>query len=307
MIGIVGAGAFGSALAVSLAQNGPVTLWGRGAAAWAETRRAPRLPGTCLPDNVTITDSLSDLGAADALLLCVPMQQLAAVLPALPPTGAPRVACCKGIELTTGRDAAQILSDHSAEPAAILTGPSFAADIARLLPTALTLACADDAAGQTLQRSLTTPNLRLYRSSDTRGAALGGALKNVIAIACGAAMGAGYGPSARAAIMTRGFAELQRYALARGAEPETLAGLSGFGDLTLTCTDAQSRNYQLGLALGQGIPFDPAITVEGAATAAALRTAPGMPITQTVAALIAGDTTTTDAMRALMARPLKEE
>ena len=152
---------------------------------------------------------------------------------------------------------------------ALLTGPSFAHDIACGLPTALTLACADDAIGQQLQKQLTTSNLRLYRTTDTIGAELGGAIKNVIAIACGAAMGAGLGDSARAALMTRGYAEMQRMALPLGARPETLAGLSGFGDLTLTCSTQASRNYRFGVALGQGVEFDPKITVEGAATAQA--------------------------------------
>jgi glycerol-3-phosphate dehydrogenase (NAD(P)+) len=152
---------------------------------------------------------------------------------------------------------------------ALLTGPSFAHDIAAGLPTALTLACADDELGVRLQYQLTTSNLRLYRSTDTIGAELGGAIKNVIAIACGAAVGAGLGDSARVALMTRGYAEMQRMALPLGARLETLAGLSGFGDLALTCSTKASRNYRFGVALGQGANFDPTITVEGAATARA--------------------------------------
>jgi len=305
VIAVVGAGAFGTALAISLAQNGPVTLWGRGVRGWAEARVSPRLPGIAVPAAVTVTDDAGALTGAQAILVAVPMQQLGAVLGTVP-GAAPLIACCKGIDLKTGRDAGQIIAETGA-PAAILTGPSFAHDIARGLPTALTLACDASSLGAQLQNMLSTPPLRLYRTTDMRGAALGGALKNVIAIACGVAVGAGLGTSARAAIMTRGFAEMTRFAVARGALPETLAGLSGFGDLALTCTSDGSRNYSYGLALGAGKPFDPLVTVEGAATAQALAQTDDMPITRTVAALVRGDMTTQDAIAALMARPLKEE
>jgi glycerol-3-phosphate dehydrogenase (NAD(P)+) len=195
---------------------------------------------------------------------------------------------------------------------ALLTGPSFAHDIAAGLPTALTLACADDELGVRLQYQLTTSNLRLYRSTDTIGAELGGAIKNVIAIACGAAVGAGLGDSARVALMTRGYAEMQRMALPLGARLETLAGLSGFGDLALTCSTKASRNYRFGVALGQGANFDPTITVEGAATArAALQRAGAigidMPITAAVVALLDGKIAVAQAMDMLLSRPLKEE
>jgi len=195
---------------------------------------------------------------------------------------------------------------------AILTGPSFAADIARGLPTALTLACADEAKGMALQQALTTPNLRLYRTRDIIGAELGGALKNVIAIACGAAMGAGLGESARAALVTRGFAEMSRMAVHLGAEVETLHGLSGFGDLILTCTSDQSRNYRFGLSLGQNQPFDADVTVEGAATARAVLAKSrdmrlDMPITSAIVGLIDHKLSVSDAMEMLLARPLKEE
>lgn len=307
MIGVVGAGAFGTALAISLAQVGPVTLWGRGTGNWPDPRRSPYLPDIPIPNVVTVTDDAAALQSAEALLLAVPMQQLDSVLSALDlPKTIPHIACCKGIDLKTGRDAVQITCARGA-PTAILTGPSFAQDIAQGLPTALTLGCADQTLATRLQAQLSTPNLRLYRTTDTRGAALGGALKNVIAIACGVAMGAGLGTSARAAIMTRGFAEIIRFATAWGARPETLSGLSGFGDLALTCTSEGSRNYRFGLALGAGAPFDPAQTVEGAATAQALGGEADMPITQTVAALVRGEMNSNDAIAALMARPLKEE
>ncbi|MEL7093339.1 MAG: NAD(P)H-dependent glycerol-3-phosphate dehydrogenase, partial [Pseudomonadota bacterium] len=176
-------------------------------------------------------------------------------------------------------------------------------------PTALTLACADSVAAQRLQEDLSTPVLRLYRTGDVTGAEIGGALKNVIAIGCGAVAGAGLGESARAALMTRGFAEMQRVALEMGAQPETLMGLSGFGDLVLTCTSDLSRNYRLGQALGRGEAFDPAITVEGAATAQALvaRTDLDLPICAAVADLVAGRVDVAQAMARLMARPLGEE
>ncbi|RDW12486.1 NAD(P)H-dependent glycerol-3-phosphate dehydrogenase, partial [Paracoccus thiocyanatus] len=195
---------------------------------------------------------------------------------------------------------------------AVLTGPSFAADIARGLPTALTLACADAGTAEALQRQLSTATLRLYRSTDVTGAELGGALKNIIAIAAGAAIGAGYGDSARASIVTRGFAEMLRLATALGARPETLPGLSGLGDLVLTCTSEQSRNFRYGLALGSGRDFAPGTTVEGAATARAVtalaeRLGIEMPISNLVAGLAQGSIAMEHALDFLLNRPLKEE
>lgn len=194
----------------------------------------------------------------------------------------------------------------------MLTGPSFAADIARGLPTALTLACADASAAEEMQRVLTTSTLRLYRTTDVIGAELGGALKNIIAIAAGAAIGAGYGDSARASIVTRGFAEMGRLAGALGARPETLNGLSGLGDLVLTCTSEQSRNFRYGLALGAGRPFAQGTTVEGAATARAVsalarQKAIEMPISDLVAGLAEGRIAMKQALDILLNRPLKEE
>ena len=223
------------------------------------------------------------------------------------------VACCKGIELETGAGPVQIITEEVPDArAAILTGPSFAADIARGLPTALTLAAQDDDTAKRLQTELTTRAMRLYRTTDTVGAELGGALKNVVAIACGTAMGAGMGESARAALMTRGYAEMQRMAAHLGADPDTLAGLSGFGDLTLTCTSEGSRNYRLGLSLGRGEAFDAGTTVEGAATALAVaRVATeadlDMPITMAVAGLLDKTLDVKEAVHSLLNRPLKEE
>jgi glycerol-3-phosphate dehydrogenase (NAD(P)+) len=315
-ISVLGAGAFGTALAISLARETSVTLWARDAGTIQVRREnTKRLPGCPFPDQLNVTDRLDFALKNDVLLLAIPMQSLAHFIEenssALP--GKQLVACCKGIDLARGLGPVQILKSVLPDtPAALLTGPSFAIDIAKGLPTALTLACADDAMGAALQKRLTTANLRLYRTTDTIGAELGGALKNVIAIACGAAIGAGLGESARAALMTRGFAEMQRLATLKGADPYTLAGLSGFGDLTLTCTSATSRNYRLGLALGEGSPFDPSITVEGAATAQAVaalakRDSLDMPITNTVAALVSGGLDVNQAIAQLLSRPLKEE
>ncbi|MGR3813961.1 MAG: NAD(P)H-dependent glycerol-3-phosphate dehydrogenase [Cognatishimia activa] len=314
---VLGAGAFGTSLAQSFALGGTeVTLWGRDAdsiAAQDRTRQSVRLKDVRFSDLVTLTSDLpQDL--PDVVLLAVPLQTLRSVLASFPQlNGKTLVACCKGIELSTGKGPVSIIQDICPDATgAILTGPSFAQDIAIGLPTALTLACADDANGQALQDILKAPNLRIYRTTDVTGAELGGALKNVIAIACGAAIGAGLGESARAALMTRGFAEMKRMAHALGADRATLSGLSGFGDLSLTCSSTQSRNYQFGLALGRGESFDPTITVEGAATArATLTRATGlgldMPITQAVVGLLDQKLNLREAMEQLLARPPKEE
>jgi glycerol-3-phosphate dehydrogenase (NAD(P)+) len=320
MIAVIGAGAFGTALAVALARNGQaVTLWARDAeqvAAMVATRRnAARLPGADLPENVTITAHMADLSDADAVLLSLPMQSLRAFLSAHQATldGIPLVACCKGIDLSTLTGPSEIIrAECPRSPIAVLTGPSFAADIARGLPTALTLACSDHRVGEALQHLLATPVLRLYRSDDVIGAELGGALKNVIAIAAGVVIGAGLGDSARAALMTRGYAEMVRLALMLGAKAETLSGLSGFGDLVLTCTSAQSRNFRFGQGLCGGNPIDPGVTVEGAATAKAVSNLAqiryiDLPITTMVAALIDGRVDLSLAIQTLLSRPLKKE
>lgn len=319
MICVAGAGAFGTALAISLAANGPVILWthdaGHAATMHEARENTRRLPGIALPDSIQIATDFDTVPAQIPVLLAVPMQQLRGMVESHADAlrGHPLIACCKGIELNTGKGPTAILSETlPGAPIAILTGPSFAADIARGLPTALTLACADADMGKRLQQALTTPNLRLYRSTDTTGAELGGALKNVIAIAAGAVMGAGLGASARAALMTRGNAEMTRLATALGAQAETLSGLSGFGDLVLTCTSDASRNYRFGHALGSGAAFDPNTTVEGAATArAALTRAQSMgidlPVTAAVVALLDRPGSLPQVMETLLSRPLKEE
>jgi glycerol-3-phosphate dehydrogenase (NAD(P)+) len=320
-IAIIGIGAFGTALAFSLSQkNADIILWGRNPQQMdeicAQRENTAKLAGAILPPALNVTSDFDHAMTAQTLLLAVPMQTLRAL--ALDRAeeglrGKILVACCKGIEQTTNLGPLAVLAETVPNcQMALLTGPSFAHDIAAGLPTALTLACADDELGVRLQYQLTTSNLRLYRSTDTIGAELGGAIKNVIAIACGAAVGAGLGDSARVALMTRGYAEMQRMALPLGARLETLAGLSGFGDLALTCSTKASRNYRFGVALGQGANFDPTITVEGAATArAALQRAGAigidMPITAAVVALLDGKIAVAQAMDMLLSRPLKEE
>lgn len=316
-IAVLGAGAFGTALAVSLAQKGPVTLWARNAeqVRAIETARenTRRLPGVKLPENVSVTAEIASAFAADTLLLAMPMQQMAGFLTSHSAAleGKTLVSCSKGIDLTTGQGPTGLIrSIVPAARAAVLTGPSFAADIARGLPTALTLACADHS--EALQAELSTPTLRLYRTTDTTGAELGGALKNVYAIAAGTVIGAGLGDSARAALMTRSFAEMLRIALELGARTETLSGLSGFGDLVLTCTSTQSRNFRLGHGLGSGEGFDPTVTVEGVATAKALNklaVSRGIetPIATMVLALTEQEISVGEAMQILLTRPLKEE
>ncbi len=318
MIAVLGPGAFGTALAVAQAAEGRrVTLWGRdeGAMALAQRRReTPRLPGVTLPPTLRCTAALDDLAHARTLLLVLPAQAtepfLTAAADHLP--RAPLVLCAKGIDARTFRLQSEIAAARAPHrPLAALTGPGFATEIAAGLPTALTLACEDPTLGPVLQAALSTRRIRLYLTDDLTGAQLGGALKNVVAIACGIADGARLGASARAALMTRGFAEMTRLAAALGARPETLAGLSGLGDLSLTCNSAQSRNFALGQALGAGQPR-PAGTVEGVATARAacqLGAAHGveLPIAAAVADVLDGAATIAEAMEALLARPLREE
>lgn len=318
-IAIVGSGAFGSALAITWAEAGhPVTLWGRDtaiAAEMQESRDVPRLPGAKLPDLITCTSDLTDVFGQKTIALALPAQAMRPFLEthkdAL--SGKSLIACCKGIDLTTMTGPVSTITQTVPDAvAAMLTGPSFAADIAKGLPTALTLATKDEMAGAALQELLSTPTLRVYRVTDTIGAELGGALKNVMAIACGVAIGAGLGDSARAALMTRGFAEMLTLADRLGAERATLGGLSGFGDLVLTCTSTQSRNFRFGQTLATTGDFDATTTVEGAATAKSVTKLAkslelDLPICTVVADLIDGKTDVTKALEALMARPLKEE
>jgi glycerol-3-phosphate dehydrogenase (NAD(P)+) len=317
-IAVAGAGAFGTALAVAFAKKAPVRLWARDATmveTMRSTRANPRLPDVVMPDSIEISADLETVFEADTILLAVPAQQISAFLKAHSDrlAGKTIVSCAKGIDLTTLKGTASSISELvPTATAAILTGPSFAADIAKGLPTALTLACADDVIGKQLQAELSTRTLRLYRTTDVIGAELGGSLKNVMAIACGACIGEGMGDSARAALLTRGMAEMMRLSIAMGGQSDTLMGLSGFGDLVLTCTSEQSRNYRFGLALGRMEGFDPTITVEGVATThavAKLAREKGieMPIVTMLSGLLDGKSSITEAIQGLLSRPLKEE
>lgn len=313
-VSILGAGAFGTALAISMSRDGqPVTLWARDLADMATDRENKRrLAGFTFPESLTVTDDLPRAAKSEIILLATPMQSLAGFLVehADQLNGKTLVACCKGVDLRTGLGPAEVIrrACPRAIPA-ILSGPSFAVDIAAGLPTALTLA-AEDAAD--LQATLSTSNLRLYRSADLVGVEIGGAFKNVVAIACGITIGAGLGESAHAALMTRGFAEMRRFALSRGAQPNTLSGLSGFGDLALTCSSEKSRNYAYGLALGRGDALPQGTTVEGIATAKAVsnlaqKSGMDMPIADMIVAVLEKHVTIHEAADMLLNRPLKEE
>ncbi|MCY4179845.1 MAG: NAD(P)-dependent glycerol-3-phosphate dehydrogenase [Litoreibacter sp.] len=306
---IAGAGAFGTALALAIEK--PLTLTARDMSSLVDSRISPKLPGVVLPHRISL-EPAPEIGPDDVLLAVIPMQALARYLADKPFRPKASIACCKGIELETMRGPSAVLHEVLDCPTAVLTGPSFASDISQGKPTALTLACADETIGQELQEALTSDTLRLYLSDDPVGAELGGALKNVIAIACGICMGAGLGESARAALMTRGMAETTRLSLKLGAKPETLSGLSGFGDLALTCTSPQSRNFSFGFALGAGEAPEKGKTVEGRATAEAtlqLARKHGieMPITSVVASLISEKLTIQDALAQLLSRPLTSE
>jgi len=311
-LNIVGAGAFGTALAIAYGRAGhAVHLWARSRAAELHARRenARYLPGVRLPDTVTVTSDLNALRSGTTIL-ALPTQSLAGFLADNSVPGRVVVSTSKGIDLATGRRPTQVIAAVLPRArVAQLTGPGFAADIARGLPTALTLAFADAACAARLQDALSTPTLRLYRGTDVVGAELGGALKNVIAVAAGAVMGAGLGESARAALIARGFAEMSRVAVAAGAEPSTLAGLSGLGDLVLTCGSERSRNFRLGRALATGRRLPSDVTVEGLHTARQLAARDDIdtPIADSVARLAAGDLTIAQILETLLARPLKPE
>jgi glycerol-3-phosphate dehydrogenase (NAD(P)+) len=319
-IGVVGAGAWGTALAnVAARASRNVILWARDsqhAAEMAASRaNAKRLPGVALELGVTPSSDLSALSRADAILLVTPAQSARAVagdLASVLQPGVPIVICAKGIERGTHAFLSDaVASAAPAHPVAALSGPSFADDVARGLPTAVTIAAEDEALAQALCGALATSTFRLYHTTDLRGVEIGGAAKNVLAIACGVAAGMGLGASAQAALVARGFAELRRFARAWGGRDETLMGLSGLGDLVLTCGSLQSRNFALGHALGRGEPA-PAKLAEGAFTAAALVEMAGergveTPISEAVAAVLDGRQTAPEAVVSLLARPPKSE
>lgn len=317
-IAVIGAGAWGTALALQAARAGArVTLWARDshrAAAIASTRMNPRLPGHPLPGGIAITDTLPT--QADAYLLAVPMQHLRGVLSGLAPGGAPLVLCVKGVEAGTLCLPLELTEAvHPGASTAVLTGPNFAHEIAAGLPAAAVVAGSDAGLRARVVGWLATPTFRLYGNDDPVGAQVGGAAKNVIAIAAGAVMGAGLGENARAALITRGLAELSRLAVALGGRADTVAGLSGLGDLLLTCTGASSRNYSFGVALGRGESVAEILAArdtvtEGVATAPALVARAGgvdMPICAAVAGVVQGRTTVQAAIAGLLARPRRDE
>ena len=322
VIGVAGAGAWGIALANASAAAGRETLlWGRDEQkmrALEATRRGDNLAGVELARAVRATADLGEVARCDAVLVAVPAQatrEASARLAAIAGS-APLIACGKGVERGSHAFMTEILAEVApASPAAILSGPSFAADVAAGLPTALTLAARDESLARDLCQMLHGPNLRLYHSTDVRGVEIGGAAKNVLAIACGVAAGRGLGANAVAALTTRGFAELRRFGEAFDARGSTLMGLSGLGDLVLTCSSRQSRNFSFGFALGEGKSVAEAKAgklVEGAFTASALAEmarARGvdMPIADCVSALIEGAIDVPGAVRALLARPRKGE
>jgi glycerol-3-phosphate dehydrogenase (NAD(P)+) len=321
-IGVLGAGAWGSALANVAARAGRrVTLWARDprlADLIAQRRESPKLPGVRLENLVTIAGAL-EVFDATALLVAVPAQAVRFVASALAPLlreGTPVVACAKGIERGTGHFMTEVIAECAphAQPG-ILSGPSFAADVARGLPTAVTLAAREEALAGALAGALGSPSFRPYHSTDLRGVEIGGAAKNVLAIAAGIVEGRRLGPSAAAALVTRGFAELVRFGRAFGARPETLTGLSGLGDLILTCSSRQSRNFSLGIALGEGRSLEAAQRgklVEGVFTASVLSemaNAGGieMPIAAAVAAVLDGRLDIDAAIESLLSRPFRAE
>jgi glycerol-3-phosphate dehydrogenase (NAD(P)+) len=324
-IAIVGTGAWGSALANALARAGrTVTLAGRDQAsadAIASARASPRLPGSRIEDRVTVAAAGAGiLAAQDAILLAVPSQHMRAAAHMIAPAlaaGIPVIACAKGIERGTHQFMTEVIAQcvPAALPA-ILSGPSFAQEVARGLPAAVTLAAPDETLAAALARALGSATFRPYHSTDVRGVEIGGAAKNVLAIAAGIVAGRGLGASAAAALTTRGFAELFRFGRALGARPETLTGLSGLGDLILTCSSAQSRNFSLGIALGEGRTPAQANAAtglaEGAFTAVALvelarQAGVEMPIATAVATILDGSLSVDEAIENLLTRPFRAE
>jgi glycerol-3-phosphate dehydrogenase (NAD(P)+) len=324
-VAVLGAGAFGTALANAAGRAGQRTLiWARDGAAVAaingKRSNEARLPGARIHDRVTATGALAEAGQADLVLLVVPAQALRGVaqtVGAFVRPGTPLVICAKGIERGTGRFMSEVVAEAAPQAVpAVLSGPGFAADIEKGLPTALTVAAADEAMAKSIADRLGSSTLRLYHTTDVRGVEIGGATKNVLAIAAGVVAGRGLGTSAVAALTARGFAELTRFGRHFGGRPETLMGLSGLGDLILSCSSLQSRNFALGHALGQGKGLDlvsgKGALAEGALTAEILvekaRDAGiDMPIAQAVDSVLGGMIDVDQAIAQLMARPQKAE
>ncbi|HEX4695291.1 NAD(P)H-dependent glycerol-3-phosphate dehydrogenase [Sphingomonas sp.] len=321
-IGVIGGGAWGTALAQVAAQDGaPVTLWAREPEVVESINQRhvndQFLSSVPLSPAIVATDDLGALRDADAVLVVAPAQHVRGVLDGQDFGTTPLVLCAKGIEagtrLLVGEVAREVQPDA---PIAVLSGPTFAHEVAAGLPTAVTLACEDAALGAALAERLGSPAFRPYASDDVIGAEIGGAVKNVLAIGCGVVEGAQLGQNARAALIARGFAEMTRFGLARGARAETMAGLSGLGDLVLTCSSTSSRNFSLGVGLGEGrsaqeLLSDRRTVAEGAFTAPVLREAAAeagvdMPVTEAVCALLDG-APVGDVIGALLARPLRKE
>jgi glycerol-3-phosphate dehydrogenase (NAD(P)+) len=323
-ITILGGGAWGTALANVTARAGrAVTLWEHDAAnatALAERRESRFLRGVRIEDSIAVTRDLAQAARAEAILLVVPAQAMRSVVKALDAAITPHtpiVACAKGIEHGTQKFMTEVIAESApnATPA-ILSGPSFAADVARGLPTAVTLAASEESLAADLAKALASRTFRPYQSSDVRGVEIGGAAKNVLAIASGVVTGRGLGASAAAALTTRGFAELVRFGRAHGAKTETMMGLSGLGDLILTCSSPQSRNFTFGVKLGKGqASKDIHATTglaEGAFTAPVLlemarQRGVDMPISSAVAAMLTGAMSVDQAIESLLTRPLRAE
>ena len=319
-VAVIGAGAWGTALAALAARAGrEVVLCARDTATAtqiAATRINPKLPGMTLAADIDVTDDVARAAQADIILIATPAQSLRAAVAALAPhlaKATPVIACAKGIERGTHKFMTEVIAEAApdARPA-ILSGPSFAEDVARGLPTAVTLAAQEVELASALAQALGSPSFRLYHTSDIRGVEIGGAAKNVLAIAAGIVAGKKLGASAQAALTTRGFSELVRLGRACGARSETMAGLSGLGDLILTCSSPQSRNFALGMALGRGEARPRGKLAEGEFTAPVLIELAAaqdvdMPVSNAVAAILNGATTIDDAIESLLTRPFKAE
>ncbi|MDE0945342.1 MAG: NAD(P)-dependent glycerol-3-phosphate dehydrogenase [Sphingobium sp.] len=320
--GVIGAGAWGTALAQLLAAEGQVVrLWALEPEVVDAVNGAQEnplyLPGLALSPSIAATGAMADMADCDLLLVVSPAQHLRSVV-AQAPAGVPLLLCSKGIEADTSLLMSEVAQQAQPQsPIAVLSGPTFAHEVARGLPTAITLACEDRALGERLAARIARPAFRPYLSDDVIGAEIGGAVKNVLAIACGVAEGAGLGLNARAALISRGFAEMTRFGLARGARAETLGGLSGLGDLVLTCSSTNSRNFSLGKGLGEGqsaadLLANRRTVAEGAFTAPVLRAAAQaagveMPVVDAVCALLAEAAPLAQVIDALLARPLRPE
>ena len=319
-VGVIGAGAWGTALAGVAARAGrEVVLFARNpesAAAIETTRVNPKLAGVPLVASIRVTNDIALASAADIILVATPAQQLRAAVTALAPhliKATPVIACAKGIERGSHKFMTEVIAESAPQAiAAILSGPSFADDVARGLPTAVTLAAKDEALASSLVRALGSATFRPYHTSDVRGVEIGGAAKNVLAIAAGIVAGRKLGASAQAALTTRGFSELMRLGRACGARSETMSALSGLGDLILTCSSAQSRNLALGIALGRGERPAAGKLAEGEFTAPVLIELAAsqnvdMPVSNAVAAILSGAVTIDEAIESLLTRPFKAE